>query len=49
MQLASVTDQWAQFSIAGPRTRDLLASLADPGDDLSGEGFPFMAAREAVG
>ena len=24
VQLASATDQWAQFSIAGPRTRDLL-------------------------
>ncbi len=45
VQLASATDQWAQFSIAGPRTRDLLVLLADPGEDLSGEGFPFMGAR----
>ncbi len=45
VQLASATDQWAQVSIAGPRTRELLGRLADPGEDLSDEGFPFMGAR----
>lgn len=44
VQLTSATDQWAQFSIAGPRTRDLLRKLVDS-EDLSNEGFPFMAAR----
>jgi sarcosine oxidase subunit alpha len=43
-----VTDQWAQFSIAGPKTRDLLKVLVDPSEDLSNEGFPFMAAREVL-
>jgi sarcosine oxidase subunit alpha len=46
VQLTSVSDQWAQFSIAGPRTRDLLKEIVDPSEDLSNEGFPFMAARE---
>jgi sarcosine oxidase subunit alpha len=46
VQLSSATDQWAQFSIAGPRTRDLLVNLADPSEDLSNEGFPFMGVRE---
>ena len=46
VQLTSVTDQWAQFSIAGPRTRELLQALAEPSEDLSNAGFPFMAARE---
>src|SRR5262249_9612061 len=46
VQLASVTDQWAQFSIAGPKTRDLLREIVDPSEDLSNEGFPFMGARE---
>ncbi|MDQ0329283.1 sarcosine oxidase subunit alpha [Mesorhizobium sp. YL-MeA3-2017] len=46
VQLTSVTDQWAQFSIAGPNTRDLLKKLCDPSEDLSNEGFPFMGVRE---
>ncbi|PZO80034.1 MAG: sarcosine oxidase subunit alpha [Mesorhizobium amorphae] len=46
VQLASATDQWAQFSIAGPRTRELLQNIVDPAEDLSDAGFPFMAARE---
>ena len=46
VQLTSVSDQWAQFSIAGPKTRDLLREIVDPTEDLSNEGFPFMAARE---
>ncbi|MBA3449465.1 MAG: sarcosine oxidase subunit alpha family protein [Pseudaminobacter sp.] len=45
-QLTSCTDQWAQFSIAGPKTRDLLREIIDPAEDLSNEGFPFMGARE---
>ena len=48
VQLTSCTDQWAQFSIAGPKTRDLLRAIVDPSEDLSNEGFPFMAAREVA-
>ena len=48
VQLTSVSDQWAQFSIAGPRTRDLLREIVDPVEDLSNEGFPFMGAREVL-
>ncbi|RWM99212.1 MAG: sarcosine oxidase subunit alpha [Mesorhizobium sp.] len=46
VQLTSVSDQWAQFSIAGPKTRDLMKEIVDPAEDLSNEGFPFMGARE---
>ncbi|NGN44183.1 sarcosine oxidase subunit alpha [Mesorhizobium sp. CGMCC 1.15528] len=46
VQLTSCTDQWAQFSIAGPKTRDLLREIVDPAEDLSNEGFPFMGVRE---
>ncbi|PBB93691.1 sarcosine oxidase subunit alpha [Mesorhizobium sp. WSM3864] len=46
VQLTSVSDQWAQFSLAGPKTRDLLKEIVDPAEDLSNEGFPFMGARE---
>ena len=48
VQLTSVSDQWAQFSIAGPKTRDLLREIVDPAEDLSNEGFPFMGAREVA-
>ncbi|RWQ33437.1 MAG: sarcosine oxidase subunit alpha [Mesorhizobium sp.] len=48
VQLTSVSDQWAQFSIAGPKTRDLLSEIVDPAEDLSNEGFPFMGAREVA-
>ena len=41
--LADVTDQWAQFAIAGPRAREVLAA-ALPDTDLSSEALPFMAA-----
>ena len=48
VQLTSVSDQWAQFSIAGPKTRELLKEIVEPGEDLSNEGFPFMGAREVA-
>jgi heterotetrameric sarcosine oxidase alpha subunit len=41
--LADVTDQWAQFAIAGPLAREVLAA-ALPDNDVSAAGFPFMAA-----
>ena len=44
--LTDVCDQWAQFAVAGPRAREVLASLV--GDlDLSNEAFPFMAVAAA--
>jgi methylglutamate dehydrogenase subunit C len=46
VQLCSVTDEWAQFSIAGPRARDTLAPLVDAPFDISNAGFPYMAAAE---
>ena len=46
VQLASVTEQWAQFSVAGPKARELLARIVDAPFDISNEAFPFMAAAE---
>ncbi|HUR44045.1 MAG TPA: sarcosine oxidase subunit alpha family protein [Aestuariivirga sp.] len=40
-----VTEQWAQFAIAGPRARDVLAKLS-PDFDLSNETLPHMSFRE---
>jgi heterotetrameric sarcosine oxidase alpha subunit len=44
--LTDVTDQWAQFAVAGPRARTLVAAVVD-GLDVGAERFPFMAAAEA--
>jgi len=45
--IESVSDQWAQLALAGPRAREVLARIVD-GLDLSNEAFPFMAVREAT-
>jgi sarcosine oxidase subunit alpha len=37
----SVTEQWAQFAVAGPRSRALLAELT--GEPIDGETWPFMS------
>ena len=42
VHLISTTDAWAQFAVAGPRARDLIAKLVD-GFDVSNAGFPFMS------
>ncbi|MBY4893247.1 sarcosine oxidase subunit alpha family protein [Rhodobacteraceae bacterium N5(2021)] len=36
----SVTEQWAQFSVAGPRARDLINGIAD--QPIDNDSFPFM-------
>ena len=45
VQATSVTEQWSTYSVAGPRSRDLLQKLL-PHVDLSNEAFPYMAALE---
>ena len=44
VRLASVTDQWAQITVAGPVSRDVLDRVV--ADDLSDEAVPFLAVRE---
>ncbi|MBM3544885.1 MAG: sarcosine oxidase subunit alpha family protein [Alphaproteobacteria bacterium] len=46
VQLVSVTEQWAQYAVAGPRARDVLQRLVDPGHDISNEAFPYLACGE---
>jgi sarcosine oxidase subunit alpha len=43
--MVSVSEQWAQFAVAGPRSRDVLRGVIDPEHDLSNEAFPYLAAR----
>jgi sarcosine oxidase subunit alpha len=44
VRMVSVTEQWAQFSIAGPRARDVLRGIVDPPFDISNEAFPYLAS-----
>ena len=46
VQFASATDEWAQFSLAGPKARDVLAQLVDPPFSISNADFPYMAVAE---
>ena len=42
VQLISTTEAWAQFSVAGPNARNLLAKIVD--QDISDTAFPYMGA-----
>ena len=42
VQLISTTEAWAQFSVAGPNARNLLAKIVD--QDISDAAFPYMGA-----
>jgi sarcosine oxidase subunit alpha len=46
VQLVSVTEQWAQFAIAGPRARRLLERLLGAALEVSDAAFPYMACKE---
>ena len=46
--VASVTDQWAAMSVAGPRARDAL-SAAFPHLDLDNTALPFMGVLDTQG
>ncbi|MEP3295488.1 MAG: FAD-dependent oxidoreductase, partial [Pseudoruegeria sp.] len=41
VQFISVTEQWAQFAVAGPKSRDLLNTILDA--PIDNENWPFMA------
>ena len=44
VQVVSVTEQWAQFSVAGPKARELVNGVLDgPADNDS---FPYMACGQ---
>jgi len=48
VEMVSVTEQWAQFAVAGPRARDVLQGLVDPAYDLSNAAFPYLACGEVT-
>jgi sarcosine oxidase subunit alpha len=46
VQLVSVTEQWAQFAVAGPLARRLLKRLLGEALDISDTAFPYMACKQ---
>ena len=44
VRMVSVTEQWAQYAIAGPRSRDVLRGIVDSAYDISNEAFPYLAS-----
>jgi heterotetrameric sarcosine oxidase alpha subunit len=48
VQITSVTEQWAQYAIAGPRAREVLERLLGPALDLSNAAFPHLGCAEFI-
>ncbi|MDB6083434.1 MAG: soxA [Gammaproteobacteria bacterium] len=46
VQMVSVTEQWAQYAVAGPSSRHLLERLLGDCIDLANEAFPYLACAE---
>jgi sarcosine oxidase subunit alpha len=46
VQIVSVTEQWAQYAIAGPNSRRLLERLLGTALDVSDAAFPYLACAE---
>ncbi|WP_432589640.1 2Fe-2S iron-sulfur cluster-binding protein [Streptomyces sp. HD1123-B1] len=47
VHLTSVTEHWVTIPLVGPRSRDVLASVA-PGLDVGNDAFPFMSWRDTT-
>jgi len=41
--MVSVTEQWSQYAVAGPKSRQLLQAVLGSVFDLSNEAFPYLA------
>ncbi len=46
VQMVSVTEQWAQYAVAGPHSRALLQAMLGNAIDLTNESFPYMGCAE---
>ena len=46
VQIISTTEAWAQYSVAGPKARKLLAKLVD--QDISDAALPYMGCAEVT-
>jgi glycine cleavage system aminomethyltransferase T/NADPH-dependent 2,4-dienoyl-CoA reductase/sulfur reductase-like enzyme len=48
VSFCSVTDQWAQIAVAGPKSRDTLREVVDAAFDISNAALPYMGAAEVT-
>ncbi|MFC4311597.1 sarcosine oxidase subunit alpha family protein [Steroidobacter flavus] len=46
VRIVSITEQWAQYAIAGPNSRQLLERLLGDALDISNTAFPYLACAE---
>jgi sarcosine oxidase subunit alpha len=46
IQFVSATDEWAQYSVAGPKARETLAKIVDAPFSIANTDFPYMAVAE---
>jgi len=46
VQMVSVSEQWAQFSIAGPRSRDVLQRVVDMPDAIANDVMPYLGVKD---
>jgi len=46
VEFVSVTDQWAQYAVAGPHSRELLQRILGGTIDLSNDAFAYQACAE---
>jgi methylglutamate dehydrogenase subunit C len=45
-QCVSVSEQWGQFSIAGPRSREVLQRIVDDPGAIANEALPYLGVKE---
>jgi methylglutamate dehydrogenase subunit C len=48
VRMASVSEQWAQIAVAGPRSRGLVAQIVDDAGAVSSDTLPYMGAVETT-
>ena len=45
VQIASVSEQWAQLAVAGPKSREALRTVVDSGHDISDASVPHLGVK----
>ncbi|MBI5263355.1 MAG: sarcosine oxidase subunit alpha family protein [Bradyrhizobium sp.] len=46
--MVSVTEHWAQYAVAGPRSREVIQAIYGTAADVSNGSFPYLACREIM-
>jgi heterotetrameric sarcosine oxidase alpha subunit len=44
--IVSVTEHWAQYAVAGPRSREVVQAVYGTAADISNSAFPYLACRD---